>query len=281
MSGSVRIAALRVASQVCQELTFAKRPRPLPVGLTNEVEVLKARWRIADGCHPILSCPFGTTHNFPVPELSPWQRCPDHPDADNEDRAYRDDEANEAHWKAVPLVVSSTGFPIASGPALHGLIRAGHRNTEGSWWRAGGLIIGAERGSTWIEHRVLVRSPTTINVTLEHRHSRVARGRGWLHRLEGVGWRDVRMIRQATLLDHGPACCKIRHSLSLRSRACRIVPTCSTALPDWAAQDLKDIVVFPQGLDPNTFVPSCFMSTSHSFYAARMEDGHLQAVLSQ
>jgi hypothetical protein len=111
------------------------------VGLTNEVEVLKARRHIAAGCRPILSNSRGPMHGFPVPELSPWRWCPDHPDAHHVDHA---DSDNEAHRKAVPLLVSSTGFPIASGPALHGLIRAGHRDTEGSWRGAGDLIIGAK-----------------------------------------------------------------------------------------------------------------------------------------
>ena len=119
--------------------------------------------------------------------------------------------------KAVPPVMSSIGFPIASGPALHGLIIAGHRDTEGSWRRAGGLVIGAERGSTGIEHRVLVASPATINVTLEHRHGRLGGGRGWIHRFDGVGWGNVRMLRQATLLDHGPVALEYTASTQLET----------------------------------------------------------------
>ncbi|WP_210250158.1 hypothetical protein, partial [Microvirga aerophila] len=60
-------------NSICQELTFARRARALPVDLTNEVEVLKARRHIAEEYRPILSNPCGTTHGFPVPELSPWR----------------------------------------------------------------------------------------------------------------------------------------------------------------------------------------------------------------
>ena len=214
---------------------------------------------------PILSNPCGTAHGFPVPELSPWRWCPDHPDADGEDQAYRDNEANEDHRKAVPFVVSNIRFPIACGPALHGFIIAGQRDAEGSWWGAGGLIIGAKRGSTWIEHRVLVPRPTTINVTLEHRHGRATGGRGWIHRLDGVRSRDVRMIRQATLLDDGSVApqntavarleiTNMPHRAHLLKR-----PSCLGC-----AGPLEDIVVFPDGSDANTFVRSCFMSmTGH------------------
>jgi hypothetical protein len=131
-----------------QELTFAKRARALPLGLTNKVERLKARRHIADGCCPILLSLCGTTHGLPAPELCSWRWCPDHPDADGEDQAYRDNEANEGHRKAVLFVVSNIRFPVACGPALHGFIIAGQRDAEGSWWGAGGLIIGAKRGST-------------------------------------------------------------------------------------------------------------------------------------
>jgi hypothetical protein len=87
------------------------------------------------------------------------------------------------------------------------------------------------------------------------------------------------MIRQATLLDHG--------SVALQNTAFTQLET--TNMPHRAhlfngpssrgcAGPLKDLVVYPQGLDPNTFVQLGFMSArSHPFYAARMDNGHSQA----
>ncbi len=167
--------------------------------------------------------------------------------------------------------MSNIRFPIACGPALHGFIIAGQRDPEGSRWGAGGLIIGAKRGSTWIEHRVLVPRPTTINVALEHRHGRAAGGRRWIHRLDGVGSRDVRMICQATLLDDGSVApqntavaqleiTNMPHRAHLLNH-----PSCLDC-----AGPLEDIVVFPDGSDAmSTAGHPCFEPWSRALSGTR------------
>ena len=89
------------------------------------------------------------------------------------------------------------------------------------------------------------------------------------------------MIRQATLLDHGPVALENTAFTQLETtnmphRAHLL--NCSSRLD--CAGPLKDIVVCPQGLDANAFVQSCFMSTtSHPFNAARVEKRTLASCL--
>src|SRR5215208_3240902 len=121
------------------------------------------------------------TRNTLLPGACSEGRYPSH-----DDQAHSHDEGDEGDWHAILLVMGGAGFPRPFGPTLDALITSRKSDLHRAGWVPCRFIIRAERRQAWVEHRILVTGLAAIDVSLEHRDCRAARGRRWTHRLDGM-----------------------------------------------------------------------------------------------